>query len=76
MKKITTLILLLAILLLLLTAACGDKDKQGSYGGLNTVVTTPVPGELEQTSYSANATATYGADQFYIQHTAIANEGQ
>ena len=75
MKKITTLILIMAILIVLLLAACVDNDKRGNNEGGN-VERTPIPEGFELNSSSANATATFGAGQFNLQLTAIANDGQ
>ena len=76
MKKLTMLILLIAIILALSIAACGDKDGSNSIGKGNSVDSTPVPDGYMATSSATSATATYGAEQFYIQLTAIANENQ
>ena len=76
MNKITTSILLMSILLILLLAACVDNDKQGNTGEVLSYERTPIPEGFEIIPSSANATATYGADQFFLQLTAIANEGQ
>jgi len=75
MNKITISILLTAILLIILMAACVDNDKQGISGGVLSYERTPIPEGFELIPSSANATATFGADQFYLQLTAIANEG-
>ena len=77
MKKLATLILLTVILLLsILTTACVDNGGNNSSGAGITVESTPTPHGFDATMSAANATATYGADQFYLQLTAIANEGQ
>ena len=76
MNKIITSILLTAILLFLLLAACVDNDKQGNTGAVLSYERTPIPEGYEIITSSANATATYGADQFFLQLTAIANDGQ
>ena len=76
MKKLTTLILLIAILLALSIVACGDAGGNSSAGAGVTGEGTPVPDDVKATMSAADATATYGAEQFYLQLTAIAEEGQ
>lgn len=76
MKKFTTLILLIALIFALSMAACGDNNGKNSVGGGKIVESTPVPDGYLATSSATSATATFGAEQFFLQLTAIANEGQ
>jgi hypothetical protein len=76
MKKLTTLILLIAILFALCTAACGDNGRNNSVGGGTNVEKTPMPVGAQPILSAADATATYGAEQFHLQLTAIANQGE
>ena len=57
-------------------AACGDTEGKKSAGGGTTVVSTPVPYGVEATLSAVDATATFGAEQFYLQLTAMADGGQ
>ena len=65
MKKHAVLILLIILILFLATISCiggGGGDNSGSLKGKATM--------------AANATATYGAEQFHLQLTAISEQGQ
>jgi hypothetical protein len=70
MNKTTVRIILAILLLVLATLACiggGAGD-----GNSSNVEGTPLPGDQAQGISPVQATATYGADQFHLQLTAIA----
>ena len=70
-KLIATLLLILLILALGALACTGGGDGSQTK---NATVNVQSPGM--QATMSANATATYGAEQFHIQLTAMADEAQ
>ncbi len=65
-QKFVLILTFLVCFSILALVACNWVD------GLPDTTTTPQPG----VSSSSNMTATFGADQFYIQLTAIAEKGQ
>ncbi len=69
MKKVLVTLMLLMILLVIasMTFLDGESANQGAH---NADTISP----YYQSTQSANATATYGAEQFDIQLTAIANK--
>jgi ABC-type oligopeptide transport system substrate-binding subunit len=70
-----TLICILLLLIMLATLATACIDGSGGAGGKNeaSANSTPVP-QYIQATLSADATATFGAQEFYAQLTAIAEE--
>lgn len=75
MKKTTARIILILIILILATVACvgGGEGYESNSAG------TPqadIFGISIQATQSADVTATYGAEQFHLQLTAIAEQEQ
>jgi uncharacterized protein (UPF0333 family) len=72
-KLIVTLLLILLIVALGALAFTGGGDANGSQ---TKSATANVHSPGMQATMAANATATYGAEQFHIQLTAMAEEAQ
>ncbi len=68
MKKLAICLLVFMLILLIGATAC---IKGGDGGGVNNPTGSTTPA---QSITPANATATYGAEQFHIQLTAIAEQ--
>jgi len=75
MKKVVIRIVLILLILTLAALACvgggGDQNGSSSDGGTSAAGHQPMNA---QATISAGATATYGAEQFHLQLTAIAEQ--
>ena len=77
MKQLTARILLILLILAFAAISCIGVGGGGDNGGVNgNSSTSEISSEQMQTTLSVEATATYGAEQFHLQLTAIAGQGQ
>jgi hypothetical protein len=77
MKKLSVIFLLIILTILIINAtSCIDGGNGNTNVGSLSATATSLPPFAVQATQSANATATYGAEQFHIQLTAIAEQEQ